>query len=179
MSRIGRNPISLPSGVTVNVDDKMIAVKGPKGELSMPVMPNISVSIEDGILRVARANDQKATRAAHGMVRAMVNNTVVGVTEGFAKQLEIIGVGYRAAMQGSKLVLSLGYSHPIEVDPPKGIEITVENPTNLTVKGIDKQVVGQLAANIRGYRPPEPYLGKGIRYKGELVVRKAGKTSGK
>ena len=179
MSRIGRKPIPLPKGVTVTVEGPEVTVKGTKGTLTFRVLPNIAVAVEDNQVLVTRANDDKPVRAAHGMTRAILNNMVVGVHEGFVKQLEIIGVGYRAQMQGKKLVLSLGFSHPVEVDPPAGIELAADGPTKIAVRGVDRQQVGQMAAIIRGYRPPEPYKGKGIRYVGEYVIRKAGKAGSK
>ncbi|MDR1514638.1 MAG: 50S ribosomal protein L6 [Synergistaceae bacterium] len=179
MSRIGRKPIPLPKGVDVKIEGNGVTVKGTKGALSFGIMPNISVTLEDGSLSVSRANDEKSVRAAHGMTRAILNNMVVGVSQGFEKVLEIIGVGYRAQMQGKNLVLALGFSHPVEVVPPDGVEFAVEGPTKVLIRGIDKQLVGQTAADIRGHRPPEPYKGKGIRYAGEYVIRKAGKAGGK
>jgi large subunit ribosomal protein L6 len=169
----------LPKGVDVKIETGGVTVKGTKGTLSFGIMPNISVTLDDGRISVARANDEKSVRAAHGMTRAVLNNMVIGVSQGFEKVLEIIGVGYRAQMQGKNLVLALGFSHPVEVTPPNGIEFSVEGPTKVVVRGIDKQLVGQTAADIRGYRPPEPYKGKGIRYAGEYVIRKAGKAGGK
>ena len=179
MSRIGRLPITLPKGVEVKIEGDKVTVKGPKGALDMQLMPNIAVSLEDSRVCVTRASEIKSVRAAHGMTRAIINNMVQGVSNGFEKVLEINGVGYRAQMQGTKLVLALGFSHPVEVDPPAGIELAVDGPTKVIVKGIDRQKVGQIAANIRGYRPPEPYKGKGIRYAGEYVIRKAGKSGSK
>lgn len=179
MSRIGRKPIAVPQGVAVEVKNGAIVVKGAQTELSMPVIKNIDVELKDGQVVVTRANEEKPTKAAHGMVRAMINNMIIGVTDGYTRVLEIQGVGYRAAMKGEKLVLSLGYSHPVEVDPPKGVTFGVDGNTTIMIKGADKQVVGQIAAVVRGYRAPEPYKGKGIRYKGEYVARKAGKTGGK
>ena len=179
MSRIGRKPIPLPKGVTVTVLDSEVTVKGAKGTLQFRTLPNIQVAVEDSQVLVTRANDDKPVRAAHGMTRAILNNMVVGVSQGFEKQLEIIGVGYRAQMQGKKLVLSLGFSHPVEVDPPAGIELAADGPTKIAVRGVDRQQVGQMAAIIRGYRPPEPYKGKGIRYVGEYVIRKAGNSGSK
>lgn len=176
MSRIGRKIIPLASGVTVSVKDGDVHVQGPKGKLSTPTVPGIDITVENGVVTVSRQDEQKQTRSWHGMMRALIANMVTGVHEGFKKDLEIIGVGYRAQMQGSKLVLNLGYSNPVEYEAPKGVEVTVEGPTKLSVKGIDKQAVGQAAAIIRGFRPPEPYQGKGIRYVGERVLRKAGKT---
>ncbi|MDR1732985.1 MAG: 50S ribosomal protein L6 [Synergistaceae bacterium] len=179
MSRIGRKAIPLPKGTTVTVKEDKILVKGTRGELQTPLMPGISVAVEDGRIVVARENDEKQTCAWHGMTRALVANMVTGVTEGFQKTLEIVGVGWRAQMQGKKLVLNVGYSHPVEFDPPKGIEIVVENPIKFIVKGNDKQLVGETCAVIRAVRPPEPYHGKGIRYSDEHIVRKAGKTGAK
>ena len=179
MSRIGRKPISLPKGVDVNIKGSDVTVKGTKGTMSFSIMPNIAVEMEDGTLVVKRESEEKSVRAAHGMTRAILSNMVTGVNQGFERVLEIIGVGYRAQMQGKNLVLALGFSHPVEVVPPEGIELAIDGPTKVIVRGIDKQLVGQVAANIRGYRPPEPYKGKGIRYVGEYVIRKAGKTGGK
>ena len=179
MSRLGRKPVTVPQGASVEVKEDRIVVKGKNGQLSMPLVENISVEVKDGAVHVARANEEKPTKAAHGMVRAMINNMVVGVTEGYTKTLEIEGVGYRAAMKGKNLGLSLGFSHPVEVVPPEGISFAVEGATKIFVKGIDKQVVGQNAAIKRGYRAPEPYKGKGIHYLGEHILRKAGKTATK
>ncbi|MDO4952300.1 MAG: 50S ribosomal protein L6 [Synergistaceae bacterium] len=179
MSRIGRKPIALPNGVEVKIDGRHVAVKGGKGTLEMDIMPQINVKLEEGKVIVERESEIKAVRAAHGMTRALLNNMITGVSSGFEKKLEIVGVGYRAAMQGKTLVLSLGYSHTIEVVPPQGIEFACPSPINITVSGIDKQIVGQVAANIREYRSPEPYKGKGIRYEGEYVIRKAGKAGAK
>lgn len=179
MSRIGRKPIVLPKGVDVNIGEREVTVKGAKGTLCFGIMSKISVSLQEGQIVVERASDEKAVRAAHGMTRAIINNMVTGVSQGFERVLEIIGVGYRAQMQGENLVLSVGYSHPIEVQPPAGIELAVDGPTKVIVRGIDRQLVGQVAANIREHRPPEPYKGKGIRYAGEYVIRKAGKAGGK
>lgn len=179
MSRIGRKPITLPKGVEVTIAENGVTVKGAKGSLCFGILPNISVSLEDGQILVKRANDEKSVCAAHGLTRAILNNMVVGVSQGFERVLEIIGVGYRAQMQGKNLILSVGYSHPVEVQPPDGIELAVDGPTKVIVKGIDRQLVGQVAANIREHRPPEPYKGKGIRYAGEYVIRKAGKAGGK
>lgn len=179
MSRIGRKPIPLPKGVEIKTEGNNIQVKGPKGTLTMDIMPLITVTVEDGQVIVARQSDVKPVRAAHGMTRAMIANMITGVNTGFEKVLEIVGVGYRAQLQGKNLVLSLGFSHPVEVVPPAGIEFTAESPIKISVRGIDRQLVGQVAANIRGYRPPEPYKGKGIRYAGEYVIRKAGKAGAK
>lgn len=179
MSRIGRKPIPLIAGTTLSVDNGVVKVKGPKGELSTPTVPGVDVIIQDGNIIVSRQNEEKQTRSWHGMMRALIANMITGVTAGFKKDLEIIGVGYRAQMQGSKLVLNLGYSNPVEYEAPAGVEVAVDGPTKLSVKGIDKQAVGQAAAIIRGFRSPEPYQGKGIRYAGEHVIRKAGKTGAK
>ncbi|MFA0889372.1 MAG: 50S ribosomal protein L6 [Synergistales bacterium] len=179
MSRIGRKSIPLSKNVQVLVEGRHIMVKGPKGELSLDLLPCVDVSLEEGQLVVTRKDDEIKSRAFHGMTRALLNNMVVGVSEGFQRQLEIVGVGYRAQMQGKTLMLSLGYSHPIQVEPPAGVEILTDGPTKILIKGADKQVVGQLAANIRGFRPPEPYKGKGIRYAGEYIIRKAGKAGSK
>ena len=179
MSRIGRKAVALAKGVTVSVSGDDIRVKGPKGELSAKLMPGISVNIEDGQVKVSRASDEKQARAWHGMTRALIANMVTGVTQGFQKTMEIVGVGWRAQLQGKKLVMNLGYSHPVEFTPPSGIEIVVENPIKFIVKGIDKELVGQTCALIRQYRPPEPYHGKGIRFENEYIARKAGKTGAK
>lgn len=179
MSRIGRKPIALSGGASVEVAGDQIVVKGPKGQLSMPCIEDISLEMGDGVINVARANEMKKTKAAHGMVRAMVQNMITGVTDGYERKLEIVGVGYRAQMQGKDLLLSLGFSHPVVHEAPQGIEFTTDGPTKISVKGIDKQLVGQTAAIIRGYRPPEPYKGKGIRYEGEHIIRKAGKAGAK
>lgn len=177
MSRIGKLPINIPGGVTITVvDDNTVNVKGPKGELSEKISSEMQLSIEDGVLTVKRPSDQKEHRALHGLSRSLINNMVVGVTSGYQKNLDIVGVGYRAQMQGTKLVLNVGYSHPVEFDAPQGISFEVPNPNRVSVKGIDKQRVGQLAADIRKIRPPEPYKGKGIKYENEYVRRKEGKT---
>ena len=176
MSRIGRMPIPLPDGVEVKQDGKHLSVKGPLGTLERELHSEMKLERDDGVLRVVRPTDEPRHRALHGLTRSLVSNMVTGVTTGFTKNLEISGVGYRAQLQGAKLVLALGYSHPVEVDPPAGIEFRVENPTRLAVFGADKELVGQIAAYIRSQRKPEPYKGKGIRYAGEQVLRKAGKT---
>ena len=176
MSRIGNKLITLPKGVDFKIDGSNVVIKGPKGELSLELRPEVSLEIEEGQVKVLRQDDSKPCRAFHGMTRALLNNMVEGVSKGFERVLEIVGVGYRAQMQGKNLVLSLGYSHPIEVEPPQGIELATDGPTKIFVRGIDKQVVGQTAANIRGFRPPEPYKGKGVRYAGEHIIRKAGKA---
>jgi len=176
VSRIGKQPIPLPAGVEVNIDGNTVRVKGAKGELSRTLHPDMQVAVEDGHIVVRRPSDEPRHRALHGLTRTLVANMVTGVTEGFQKSLEIRGVGYRAAMQGNKLVLSLGYSHPVEIEPPAGIEIEVPRPTQIIVRGIDKELVGEVAARVRKTRPAEPYLGKGVRYEGERVRRKAGKA---
>jgi len=176
MSRIGRMPLALPSGVEVTQEGRRLRVKGPLGTLEREIHPEITVEHEDGALRVVRPSDQPRHRALHGLTRTLVNNMVTGVTSGFSKGLEISGVGYRATLQGTKLVLALGYSHPVEVEPPTGIEFRVETPPRLAVFGADKELVGQIAAYIRSRRKPEPYKGKGIRYAGEQILRKAGKA---
>jgi large subunit ribosomal protein L6 len=176
MSRIGRLPIAVPSGVDVTIDGRRLTVKGPKGELSRELHPDMAVGREDGNLVVSRPSEQKQHRQLHGLTRTLVNNMVVGVTTGYRKGLEITGVGYRATLVGRKLQLNLGYSHPIEIDPPSGITFEVENPTRLAVVGIDKELVGEIAARVRATRKPEPYKGKGVRYAGEYIRRKAGKA---
>ena len=176
MSRIGRLPITIPAGVDVTIDGRTVTVKGPKGQLSRELHPDIAVSREDGSIVVTRPTEQKVHKQLHGLTRTLVNNMVVGVTDGYRKGLEITGVGYRATKNGEKLTLNLGYSHPIEIDPPKGISFEVENPTRLAVVGIDKELVGQIAATVRSTRKPEPYKGKGVRYAGEHIRRKAGKA---
>lgn len=176
MSRIGKVPIDVPSGVEVKLEGDTIRVKGPKGTLERQLPAEMQVSIEDGQILVNRPSDAKEHRSLHGLTRTLIANMVHGVTQGFEKRLEIQGVGYRAAKQGNKLVLSMGYSHPVEFETPPNMEIEVPAPTRITVRGIDKEQVGQLAADIRAVRKPEPYLGKGIRYEGEYVRRKAGKA---
>ncbi len=177
MSRIGKKPIPIPDKVQVTIDGSLVTVKGPKGELSHRFPVDMTIKQEDGQIVVERPTDQKRHRALHGMTRALIANMVHGVSEGFEKVLEIVGVGYRAEMQGQTLVMHLGYSHPIEVQPPQDVEFVVEERGRLVrVRGIDKQVVGQVAADIRKLRPPEPYKGKGVRYQGEYVRRKAGKA---
>src|SRR5215207_7632170 len=177
MSRIGKQPIALPDGVEVQVETGLVRVKGPKGELEERVSPDMTVKQENGELVVTRPTDRGEHRALHGLTRSLIFNMVQGVTEGFEKRLEIQGVGYRAQLQGNKLVMSLGYSHPVEVQAPEGIEFEVPQPTQVVVRGISKQAVGEVAANIRKQRPPEPYKGKGIRYEGEYVQRKVGKRA--
>ncbi|MBO8129564.1 MAG: 50S ribosomal protein L6 [Peptococcaceae bacterium] len=179
MSRIGRSPISIPQGVDVAIDGNTVKVKGPKGELSKELPRDIKLILEDGRLVLERPNDEAKYRALHGLTRSLVANMVEGVSKGYQKVLELVGVGYRAAMQGNKLVLSLGYSHPIEYEPPAGIQIEVPTATQVVVKGADKELVGAVASEIRQFRPPEPYKGKGIRYQGEYIRRKAGKAAAK
>jgi large subunit ribosomal protein L6 len=177
MSRIGRKPVDVPDAVTVELAPGNIAVKGPKGELTQTFSQDMTVSQEDGTILVARPTDRGPHRALHGLTRSLIANMVEGVTDGFEKRLEIQGVGYRAALKGKNLELALGYSHPVPIDAPEGIEFEVPQPTEIIIRGIDKQLVGQVAADIRKRRPPEPYKGKGIRYKGEQVLRKVGKRA--
>ncbi|MFZ4078871.1 MAG: 50S ribosomal protein L6 [Microbacteriaceae bacterium] len=176
MSRIGRLPIDIPGGVTVNIDGQNVTVKGPKGELSLVVSNPIRVAIEDNQVVVTRPDDERVSRSLHGLTRTLIANQIIGVTAGYEKGLEVVGTGYRVAAKGSSLEFALGYSHSITVDPPAGITFEVEGNNKLTVKGIDKQAVGEVAANIRKLRKPEPYKGKGVRYAGEVVRRKAGKS---
>jgi len=177
MSRIGKLPISVPAGVTVTVDESnLVVVKGPKGTLSQDVNPAIRLSQEGGVLSLERANDSKPQKSMHGLYRSLVHNMVVGVTEGYSKTLELVGTGYRAAVEGDTLTLNVGYSHPVVFTAPKDVTFETPNATTVVVKGISKQVVGKLAADIRAVRPPEPYLGKGIKYKDEHIRRKAGKA---
>ena len=177
MSRIGREPIAVPAGVNVTIaDGNVVTVKGPLGELKQTFSANLTIKQEGDKLTVTRPNDEKENRALHGLTRTLLNNMVVGVTKGFEKKLEIVGVGYRVEKQGSKLVLGLGYSHPVVFEEANGVKFDVPDSTTIIVKGINKQAVGQMAAVIRSKRPPEPYLGKGIKYSGERIRRKAGKT---
>ncbi|MBN6889683.1 large subunit ribosomal protein L6 [Cytobacillus horneckiae] len=176
MSRIGKKPIEIPAGVTITNDNNTVTVKGPKGELSRSFNKDIEIKIEDNVINVSRPTDNKEHRALHGTTRALLSNMVEGVSKGFERGLELIGVGYRAQKQGKKLVLNVGYSHPVEIEPEEGVEIEVPSNTKVIVKGTNKERVGALAANIRDVRPPEPYKGKGIRYEGEFVRRKEGKT---
>jgi large subunit ribosomal protein L6 len=177
MSRIGKKPVALPKGVQVTVDGPTVKVKGPKGELTRTFSPEITIEMETGQVVVKRPSDERQMRALHGTTRAIIHNMVVGVTEGFSKVLQVEGVGYRAEMKGKQLVMALGYSHPVPVDPPPGIAFVVdEKARTITVTGIDRERVGQVAAEIRAWRPPEPYKGKGLRYLGEQVRRKAGKA---
>lgn len=177
MSRIGRAPIQIPAGVTVAVAaENTVTVKGPKGELTERFSPRMTIEVKDGVLTVARPSDEKEDRAVHGLTRSLIRNMVVGVTEGYSKTLEINGVGYKAEKQGKKLVLNLGYSHQVFFEEGDGITFATPNPTTIVVSGIDKQKVGQISAQVRAKRPPEPYLGKGIKYAGEHIRRKAGKA---
>lgn len=176
MSRIGRLPISVPAGVDVTIDGQDVRVKGPKGELNLTVARPIETKLEDGQVLVTRPDDERLSRSLHGLTRTLINNLIIGVTEGYSKGLEVVGTGYRVAQKGSGVEFSLGFSHPVMVEPPAGITLTVEGNNKLTVSGIDKQAVGEVAANIRKIRKPEPYKGKGVRYAGEVVRRKAGKA---
>ena len=176
MSRIGRKPVDVPDAVTVTIAPGNIAVKGPKGELTQTYSQDMTVSQEEGTILVARPTDRGPHRALHGLTRSLIANMVEGVTDGFEKRLEIQGVGYRAALKGKNLELALGFSHPVSIEAPEGIEFEVPQPTEIIVRGIDKQLVGQVAAEIRGYRRPEPYKGKGVRYENEQVRRKEGKS---
>ena len=177
MSRIGKKPILIPKGVQVDIKESTVKVKGPKGELARTFSSEIGLAIEDGHVHVTRSSDVRQMRALHGTTRAVLSNMIHGVSEGFTKQLQIDGVGYRAEMKGKQLVMALGYSHPVAVDPPVGVAFAVDEKTRtITVSGIDKETVGQVAANLRAWRPPEPYKGKGLRYQGEQIKRKAGKA---
>ncbi|RDV83377.1 50S ribosomal protein L6 [Ammonifex thiophilus] len=179
MSRIGKKPVPIPEGVEVVIEGNRVAVKGPKGRLEREFPEGVWIEKQDRQLVVHRRSDEPRDKALHGLSRTLLNNMILGVTQGWSRSLEIVGVGYRAAKQGNKLVLSVGYSHPVEIEPPPGIEIEVPAPNKIVVKGLDKEQVGQLAAKIRSIRKPEPYKGKGIRYEGEVVRHKAGKTAGK
>ncbi|RKW69111.1 MULTISPECIES: 50S ribosomal protein L6 [unclassified Veillonella] len=179
MSRVGRMPIEIPAGVTVTQNEHTLTVKGAKGELTRTFHPDINIAVEENVITVTRPSDGKEHRSLHGLTRALVANMVTGVHEGFTKTLEINGVGYRAAKQGNKLALTLGFSHPVEMEAPAGITIDVPAPNKIVVSGADKEVVGAVAADIRKWRKPEPYKGKGIRYEGEVVRRKAGKAGAK
>ncbi|MCH5644283.1 MULTISPECIES: 50S ribosomal protein L6 [unclassified Gordonia (in: high G+C Gram-positive bacteria)] len=176
MSRIGKNPIQIPSGVDVTVDGQNVKVKGPKGELALTVSEPIAVATEDNSIVVTRPDDERRSRALHGLSRSLINNLVVGVTQGYTTKMEIFGVGYRVQAKGRDLEFALGYSHPVPIEAPEGITFAVESPTKFSVSGIDKQQVGQISANIRRLRRPDPYKGKGIRYEGEQIRRKVGKT---
>lgn len=176
MSRIGNAPISLPGGVEVSVNGAQVQVKGPKGTLTQAIDPAVTISVEDAKVTLARVQDDRESRARHGLIRALVNNMVIGVSDGFSKELNLVGVGYRAALKGDQIELQVGFSHPVVVEARDGISFDVPEPTKIIVTGIDKQKVGQVAADIRAVRPPEPYKGKGIRYRDERVRRKAGKA---
>jgi len=176
MSRIGRLPITIPAGVEVKLEGREVSVTGPKGELSRTLAEGITVAQEDGTLTVSRPNDERESRSLHGLTRTLINNMIIGVTEGYSKKLEIVGTGYRVLAKGSDLEFALGYSHPVPVKAPEGITFQVETATKLAVSGIDKQQVGEVAANIRKLRRPDPYKGKGVRYEGEQIRRKAGKA---
>ena len=180
MSRIGLKPITVPAGVEINIDENNhVVVKGPKGTLEQTLVPQIKLEMKDGTINVSRPDDSKECKSLHGLTRTLVNNMVVGVTEGFSKKLEINGVGYRASKEGNKLVLNIGYSHPVEMSENEDIQIDVPDANHIVIKGIDKQKVGQFAAEVRGKRPPEPYKGKGIKYDYETIRRKEGKTGAK
>ena len=180
MSRIGRAPITVPAGVEIKVEDNnVVTVKGPKGTLTQQFNPNMAIAVEDGVLHVTRPNDAKENRALHGLTRTLIHNMVVGVTEGFKKELDVNGVGYRVAKEGNKLVMNLGFSHQVTVEEINGISIEVPGPNKIIINGCDKQKVGQFAAEVREKRPPEPYKGKGIKYTDEVIRRKAGKTGAK
>lgn len=176
MSRIGKKPIEIPAGVTITISGDVVTVKGPKGELTRSFNSDIEIKVEENVINLSRPSESKEHRSIHGTTRSLLANMVEGVSKGFEKSLELIGVGYRAQKQGKKLVLSVGYSHPVEFEPEEGVEVEVPSNTKVIVKGINKERVGALAANIRQVRPPEPYKGKGIRYEGEVVRRKEGKT---
>ncbi len=178
MSRIGREPIEVPSGVDVTLDGQDVKVKGPKGKLTMEAHPDMAVALNEGVVTVTRPSDEPRHRGLHGLTRTLIANMIEGVVDGYSKTLEIQGVGYRAQKKGSGIELNLGFSHTIQFDAPEGVDIAVPNPTTIVIGGINKQNVGQAAAEIRAFRPPEPYKGKGIRYQGEHVRRKAGKTAG-
>ena len=179
MSRIGNKPITIPEGVEVTLNDKIITVKGPKGTLSKEIHKNVNVTVEGNVISVSRIDDEPANRSLHGLTRSLINNMVIGVKDEFKRELEINGVGYRAQKQGTKLVMNLGYSHPVEMEAPEGITFDVPNPNSITVRGIDKELVGQTAAVIRTKRPPEVYRGKGIKYVEEVIIRKEGKAGKK
>jgi large subunit ribosomal protein L6 len=177
MSRIGRLPVQILEGVEVRQSNGTLSVKGPKGELTLEVHPDVRVVVDDSEIRVERSSDQKVHRALHGLTRSLIANMVKGVTEGYTKTLEIVGVGYRADAKGKGITINIGFSHPIRYEPTEGVKLACPNQTTIVISGVDKQKVGQTAAEIRGFRPPEPYKGKGIRYQGEQIRRKAGKTA--
>jgi large subunit ribosomal protein L6 len=176
MSRIGRLPIDIPSGVEITVNDGVVTVKGPKGELTIPVASPIEVEVADGQVQVTRPDDERESRSLHGLTRTLIANDIVGVTEGYSKSLEVVGTGYRVQAKGTGIEFALGFSHPVSVEPPAGITFAVEGNNKVTVSGISKQAVGEVAANLRKLRKPEPYKGKGVRYAGEQIRRKAGKA---
>jgi large subunit ribosomal protein L6 len=176
MSRIGKKPITIPKGVTVKVDGNVVDVKGPKGQMRQPLPPGLTASVEDGNVVTKKDNDARELSKFHGLARSLVNNAVQGVSEGWKRELDIVGVGYRAEVKGKQVVLALGYSHPIVFDVPTGIDIAIDKQTHLTVTGVDRQLVGQVAANLRRLREPDPYQQKGVRYTGEVLKKKAGKT---
>lgn len=176
MSRIGNNPISIPSNVTINMDGLTVLIHGPLGDLSVPTLPQVKVTVEEGKIKIARKKEDKISKSLHGLTRALIANAVWGVEKGWEKKLELVGVGFRSQTTGDKLSLSVGYSHPVEIVAPQGVKFVVVDNTKITVSGIDKELIGQVAARIRAVRPPEPYQGKGIRYVGEYVRRKAGKA---
>ncbi len=177
MSRIGRTPVEVPQGVTVTVTGKTVVIKGSKGELTVAIPTGIAVAVADQIVTVTRKNEEKHTKSVHGLVRSLINNSIIGVTEGYKKTLKLVGTGYRVKAQGKSIQLSVGYSHPVDVTPLEGVELKVEGQDTIQISGFDKQKVGQVAAEIRKVRPPEPYKGKGIRYEDEVVRRKQGKTA--
>lgn len=179
MSRIGKLPIQIPAGVKVAKKGNVVSVEGPKGKLEQDIHPKAVVAVEGDVITVTRADESKLSRSVHGLARTLINNMVIGVTQGYEKKLEIVGVGYRVTQKGKDLDFALGFSHPVVVTPPAGIELVAETQQKVSVKGIDKQLVGQVAANIREIRPPEPYKGKGVRYSGEYILRKAGKAGKK
>ena len=179
MSRIGIKPIVVPAGVEVTVDGNVVTVKGPKGQLSQEISKNMTVEVEDGTIKVSRPDDERHNRGQHGLARTLISNMVIGVTQGFEKKLQLVGVGYKAEKKGDTLVMSLGYSHPVEMKDPEGITTECPSQTEVTVKGIDKALVGNYAANIRAWRKPEPYKGKGIKYADEVIRRKEGKAGAK
>jgi large subunit ribosomal protein L6 len=176
MSRIGKKPIAIPKGVTVKADDTGVEVKGPKGQLKQPLPPGVIAAVEDGTIVTKKTSDDSQLDKFHGLARSLVNNAVLGVTEGWKRELDIVGVGYRAELKGQQITLALGYSHPIVFDVPKGIDVAIEKQTHITVTGVDRQLVGQVAANLRRLRKPDPYQQKGVRYTGEVLKKKAGKT---
>jgi large subunit ribosomal protein L6 len=176
MSRIGKKPIAIPKGVTVKADDTGVEVKGPKGQMKQPLPPGVIAAVEDGTIITRKTSDDSGLDKFHGLARSLVNNAVLGVTEGWKRELDIVGVGYRAELKGQQITLALGYSHPVVFDVPKGIDVAIEKQTHITVTGVDRQLVGQVAANLRRLRKPDPYQQKGVRYTGEVLKKKAGKT---